>query len=281
MPKTYAASYHCDYLSASEACARYPFIQPTYCTGALHFSDDLTLEPRLLLKQLIPALAAKGLIDYLPQTTIVAVEADGQGCRVTDARGNVFTAERVFVCSGADYRTLFPAFFQASGLKICKLQMMQTVPQPPQTLPHSILSGLSIQRYPAFKSVPSYKLLAEQPVDERLREYGVHLLFKQAADGGVIIGDSHEYSAFEEANSGEESTTCLINDAILEYGQRMITLPSWQIQRLWNGYYLLHPDRHVYTEAITDAIHIVTGIAGKGMSTGPGFSQQHIASVLG
>ena len=51
--------------------------------------------------------------------------------------------------------------------------------------------------------------------------------------------------------------------------------------RLWNGYYLLHPERQIYTEAITDAIHIVTGIAGKGMSTGPGFTQQHIAAVLG
>jgi hypothetical protein len=86
------------------------------------------------------------------------------------------------VCSGAEYRTLFPVFFQTSGLKICKLQMMQTVPQPERVLPHSILSGLSIQRYPAFKSTPSYRLLAEQPVDQRLRNYGIHLLFKQTAE---------------------------------------------------------------------------------------------------
>jgi FAD dependent oxidoreductase TIGR03364 len=278
--RAFASSYHCAYLPADEARQSYPFIQPDYCAGALFFPDDLTVEPRRLLRLLIPHLVEQGLIEYLPQTTIVAVEPDGQGGRITDDKGNTFTADHIFVCSGADYRTLFPERFQASGLKVCKLQMMQTVPQR-QTLPHSILSGLSIQRYPAFKSAPSYPLLAEQPVDQRLRDYGVHLLFKQAIDGSIIIGDSHEYSNFDEATSGEERTNCLINDAVLEYGQRMIHLPSWQIQHLWNGYYLLHPERQVYTEAITDAIHIVTGIAGKGMSTGPGFSQQHIAAVLG
>ena len=277
--QAYAASHHCALLEASEALVRYPFLQESYCTGALLFPDDLTLDPRRMLRQLISSLVEKGLVEYLPQTNIVSVEASGQRCVVKDAKGNRFTADRVFVCSGAEYRTLFPAVFQASGLQVCKLQMMQTVPQPPLLL-HSILSGLSILRYPAFKAVPSYARIQEQPVDERLRAYGIHLLFKQASDGSIIIGDSHEYSAFPEAHRGEESTSTLINAAILEYGQRMIALPSWQIQTMWNGYYVLHPDLPVYTEAITDTLHIVTGLAGKGMSTGPGFAQQHIAAVL-
>jgi hypothetical protein len=57
-------------------------------------------------------------------------------------------------------------------------------------------------------------------------------------------------------------------------------LPFWQIQTMWNGYYLMHPQSEIYTETIDDKIHIVTGIAGKGMSTGPGFAQQHISMVL-
>ncbi len=210
---------------------------------------------------------------------VVAVELSGGRCIVKDAKGNVYTADRIFVCNGAEYYTLFPEFFKASELRVCKLQMMQTVAQP-RVLPHAILSGLSIRRYPAFKSCPSYRLLQEQPVDERVQNYGIHLLFKQAADGAVIIGDSHEYSAFEDANAGEEYTNCQINEAILQYGQQMIGLPSWRIQTMWNGYYLMHPQNQVYTETIDTIIHIVTGIAGKGMSTGPGFAQKHIASVL-
>jgi len=52
------------------------------------------------------------------------------------------------------------------------------------------------------------------------------------------------------------------------------------VRQMSNGYYLIHPQREVYTETIDDAIHIVTGIAGKGMSTGPGFVRKHFSSVL-
>jgi hypothetical protein len=172
------------------------------------------------------------------------------------------------------------ALFRSSGLTICKLQMMQTVPQPHNTLPHSILSGLSIERYSAFKICPSYSLLQQQAVDEQIRAYGIHLLFKQAADGAVIIGDSHEYCAIEQASALEETTSSAINAAILRYGQQMLDLPSWEIARMWNGYYMLHPERPIYTQTIDDRIQIVTGIAGKGMSTAPGFARRQIDSIL-
>jgi D-hydroxyproline dehydrogenase subunit beta len=277
---TYAPTYFCQYLDAAEVRRRYPFVQASYCLGALLFPNDLTIEPRYLLSRLIPFVQQMGPVEYIPQTTVVAVETSGQGYRVRDAHGNVFTAQHIFVCSGAEYRTLFPEVFQASGLKVCKLQLMQTIAQPQYMLPHSLLSGLSIQRYPAFKSCPSYSLLQEQPADEYIRDYGIHLLFKQAADGTVIIGDSHEYSTFAEASRGEEYTNCHINEVILRYGQRMITLPSWDLQTIWNGYYLIHPQRPIYSETLDGAIHIVTGIGGKGMSTGPGFAKQHIDMVF-
>ncbi len=276
----YASTYNCEYLSATEARYRYPFAQADYCQGALHFANDFTIEPRRLLKQWIPYFTEREQVRYVPYTTVVSVESSGKQCVVKDARGNTFTAEQVFVCSGAEYRTLFPEFFRMSGLCICKLQMMQTIALPARTLPLSILSGLSILRYPAFKATPSYDKLRLQPVNDDLRAYGIHLLFKQAVDGSVIIGDSHEYSDFQDASAGEEYTNCHINEAILCYGKRMLTLPSWEIEKTWNGYYLLHPQREVYTETLHGNIHITTGIAGKGMSTGPGFSRQHVNAVL-
>lgn len=275
----YATTYNCTYFSADEALYRHPFIQASYCAGALFFADDLTIEPRRLLRQLIPYVTQTDSVRYIPNTTVVNAESDGQQCTLRDAHSNIYTAERVFVCSGADYQTLFPDLFIKSGLRVCKLQMMQTVPQP-HILPHSILSGLSILRYPAFKSCPSYRVLEQQPVDKDLKNYGIHLLFKQAVDGSIIIGDSHEYSAFPEASTGEEYTSCHINETILGYGKCMITLPTWELQTLWNGYYLMHPEQQVYTETIAGNIHIVTGIAGKGMSTGAGFSRWHINTVF-
>ncbi len=275
----YAATYSCTYLTADEALYRYSFIQASYCAGALFFADDLTIEPRRLLRQLIPYVTQTSSVHYIPNTTIVNAESNGQQCVLKDAHGNTYTAERVFICSGADYQTLFPDLFAKSGLRVCKLQIMQTVPQP-RILPHSILSGLSILRYPAFKSCTAYHILEQQPVDKDLKNYGIHLLFKQAVDGSIIIGDSHEYSTFSEASIGEEYTSCHINETILGYGKHMLTLPTWELQTLWNGYYLMHPEQQVYTETIESNIHIVTGIAGKGMSTGAGFSRQHINTVF-
>ena len=108
--RTYSQTYHCSFLDADEALYRYSFIQASYCSGALHFPDDLTLDPRRMLRQFIPHIVQKGLIDYFPQTTIVSVQTSGQHCVVKDDAGNVFSANRVFVCSGADYYTLFPEY---------------------------------------------------------------------------------------------------------------------------------------------------------------------------
>jgi FAD dependent oxidoreductase TIGR03364 len=276
----HAQTHRCIYLTAEDALARYPFIQADYCQGALLFPDDLTIDPQQMLRRLIPALTQKGLINYFPQTTVVGVESHGQYCSVRDARGTIFTAQHVIVCSGADYRTLFPAQFKQSGLRVCKLQMMQTAPQGQSILPHSLLSGLSILRYPAFKSCPSYPALQKQAVDEHLREYGIHLLFKQSINGTVIIGDSHEYSEIAAETLREETTDPLINEAILAYGKRMINLPTWDIKHIWNGYYLIHPERAIYTAQVDENIHIITGIGGKGMSTGPGFVLSHINTFL-
>jgi len=67
----------------------------------------------------------------------------------------------------------------------------------------------------------------------------------------------------------------------LDYGQSMIELPSWEIEQRWNGYYVQHPEREVFTESIDGAIHIATGIGGKGMSTGPGFARHNVEALLG
>jgi FAD dependent oxidoreductase TIGR03364 len=275
-----ATNYHSLYLEASEARRRYPFLQESYCQGALYFPNDLTIDPQQMLRRLIPYLVEQGLVKYYPRTLVVGIEPGDRGCVVRDATGTVFTAERVFLCSGTEYRTLFPEHFANSQLQICKLQMLRTVPQPGPIIPHSLLSGLSIQRYPAFKSCPSYALLKEHEREQSLSDYGIHLLFKENADHSITLGDSHEYTLCQEASTGEERTNWQINELLLAYARRILKLPDWRIQHLWNGFYMVNPRDEIYTETIAGSIHIVTGIAGKGMSTGPGFAQHHIKQTM-
>jgi FAD dependent oxidoreductase TIGR03364 len=276
-----AANYQSVYLEADEALRRYPFLQESYCRAALSFPSDLVIDPRRLLRQLIPYLVEQEVFEYYPRTLVTSIEPTDHGCEVRDARGNLFTAERVFLCNGTEYRTLFPAHFAASGLQICKLQMMRTVPQPGPMLPHALLTGFSIRRYPAFQAVPSYAHLEAQEMDQRLRDYGIHMLFKQNADNTITIGDSHEYTSCQDASVGEERTNCEINAIFLEQARAILKLPDWRIQDLWNGFYMVNPNAEVYTATLAGAIHIVTGIAGKGMSTGPGFARHHIEQTLG
>lgn len=275
-----AAEYRCELFSRREALARYPFVLPSYCTSALLFPDDLTLEPHRTVRSVIDYLVSRTHVEYQPHTTIVWVERSGDRCTLRDADGNTYSADHVVVCSGAEYRTLFPEFFRQSGLRLCKLQMMRTVPQTDLHLPHSILSGLSIARYPAFASCPSHGRLREQTIDDRLRAWDIHLLFKQAEDGTVIIGDSHQYEDWRGASAREERTEPAINRAILDYGRSMLNLRTWEIQDLWNGYYLVHPTDPICTHTVDERIHIVTGIGGKGMSTGPGFAQHSVDTIL-
>jgi glycine/D-amino acid oxidase-like deaminating enzyme len=113
--QTHAPSYHCSYLAASKARARYPFIQPRYCAGALLFPDDLTLEPRRLLRLLIPYLVEKGLVDYLPQTTIGGVEPAGRGCRVTTPEA-ASSRQSGFWCAAApNIARSFPSSSRRAG----------------------------------------------------------------------------------------------------------------------------------------------------------------------
>jgi FAD dependent oxidoreductase TIGR03364 len=275
-----AAAYPCTYLEREEALARFPVIQADYCRGVLLFPDDLTLDPRRMLRTLIPFVQETAGVDYLPNTTIVGIEPGGAGHILTDTEGARYTAATVFVCSGAQFGSLFPAHFRASGLRLCKLQMMRSRPMPEVALRHAVLSGLSILRYPAFNICPSYPALVAQPVEEPLRRFGIHLLFKQAIDGTITIGDSHEYPEWHEAGPLLETTNPAINDAILTYARSMLRLPDWRMDAYWNGYYLTHPTRDIYSEAIDTGLHVVCA-GGKGMTLSPGFARRHVEQVLG
>ncbi|HEX6507102.1 MAG TPA: TIGR03364 family FAD-dependent oxidoreductase [Chloroflexota bacterium] len=268
------------HLDAGEVNASYPFVSGSYCLGALHFPDDLALEPRQMLARLIPYVALLDGVRYVPNTTVVSVASGPRECTVRDTRGNQFVAERVILCAGAEYRILFPEHLAASGLQVCKLQMMRTAPMKSVSIPHSVLSGLSIRRYPAFTSCPSYQRLLAEPTDHELRAFGIHVLIRQSADGTIVIGDSHEYRGPRETAPLEERTNPAINEAILRYARRMLDLPTWPILELWNGYYLAHPEAPIYTADIDERIHLVTGIGGKGMTTGPGFARESVVRLI-
>ena len=104
--------------------------------------------------------------------------------------------QKSVLCNGYEFKLLFKDLFKESGQVISKLQMMRTAPVKNIALAGNILTGLTIRRYESFEEYcPSFKTTPLPAHYEELKSYGIHLLFKVAPDGSVIIGDSHEYAS--------------------------------------------------------------------------------------
>ena len=51
--------------------------------------------------------------------------------------------------------------------------------------------GSDYQRYESFQECSSYATMTRHhPLNPQLMQWGMHILFKQAVDGSIIIGDS-------------------------------------------------------------------------------------------
>ncbi len=265
----------CELLEPSRAVQLNPLLGREHVRLALFFPDDARIEPRGLFRQLVPWLTRELSVEYRPKTVAVNVWASGGEACVHTADGAEFHARHAIVCNGSDLRTLFPERFQAVGFERCKLQMMRTVAQPHLRLPTTVASGLTLRRYPAFTSCPSYPRLNEERVAAGVREAGIHILTVQDPDGSFVVGDSHEYSDGDVS----EVLDARIESRILSEAQKLLDLSSWEIAERWYGVYSTPKDAELYRATIDGVIHLVTGIRGKGMTTGPAVASETIDAL--
>ena len=265
-----------------EACLeKYPGLRASYCVGGLFFPDEVTIEPDRLIYAVLAYLKEQPGLVYKPQQLVRSVVSKGNYNEVESADGNVYRGAKVIICSGRDFQALYPSVFYNSDIEVSKLQMMRTTPMEGYVLPGSVLGGLSIRRYESFHECPSYKKLDAGAIDERFRKWGVHVLFKQAVDGSMIIGDSHEYADARVAGELGFDNRPVINDIILEEAQRMFNMPHWNIAKQWNGYYAQRKGHDIFNEEVEPNTWIVTAIGGKGMTGSAGYAEKNVARVFG
>ncbi|RYY19317.1 MAG: TIGR03364 family FAD-dependent oxidoreductase [Cytophagaceae bacterium] len=274
-----ALGYPSRVLTAAQCQQRLPAVRASYCVGGLLFEQEVTAEPDQLIHRLLAYLVARFQLDYRPATPVREVAAGTADATVIDARGQRYTAAQVLVCSGRDCQLLFPDVFAQSDLQLVKLQMLATYPLPQVRLPGSVLTGLSLRRYAAFKACPSFGALLAEDMDPNLREWGIHILFKQAVDGSIIIGDTHEYADLGQAADLDFNNADHLNQLMLSAARRIVDLPDWRMQRAWNGYYTQSKSAEVFQHSPDPRIHIVTGIGGKGMTSACGFAQHSVAQL--
>ncbi len=279
-----ADGYPCELLSKAQTLTRYPLLRPDYVRGALLFPTELSVEPNQMIYRLIDYIVKKHGVTYWHDAAVVGCQSNYSGAIITLANRMRFQAQQVIICSGSEFRMLFPDVFAESGLVVSKLQMMQTIALPQVRLPGNILTGLTIRRYESFAECPSYNQIkidtANRPAHlAELETWGIHILFKQALDGSVIIGDSHEYAGATRVDDLDFDTKDYINKLMLDEARRIVTFPVDQISRSWAGFYAQTPDE-IFDYDVDANIHIITGIGGKGMTSSAGYAEQKIGQLL-
>ena len=99
-------------------------------------------------------------------------------------------ADRVWVCGGHDFETLFPEELAACGLMRCKLQMMRSQPLGGWRLGPMLAAGLTLRHYQSFEGCPTLpalkaRIARESPWFDR---HGIHVLVSQNAAGELDAG---------------------------------------------------------------------------------------------
>lgn len=255
-------------VTPAEISKQSPLANPSGLLGGMFSPTELRVDPRTASHSIANWLAERHNVQLCFNSSVTSV-ADGQ---VTTADGRQWGVDRVIICSGSDLQTLYPDDFASSGLKLCKLQMLRTGPQPgiDEKTPH-IASGLTLRHYTSFESCHSQQSLRERIARDSplLDHYGIHVMASVFPGGEVVLGDSHEYG---ENISPFDKTE--IDDLILCELRKVIQLESWAIEQRWHGVYAKHATLPVFEKQIEPHVHLFVGTGGAGMTMSFGLAEQ-------
>jgi len=244
------------WIDPAEVLERSGWVVAEGLRGALFSEHEIVVDPRLILSQLPVFLAEKYGVVF------------SFGTAVTDIKK--LSADRVFVCSGDDFETLYPEVYAGSGVTRCKLQMMRTGPQPDGwSMGPALAGGLTLRFYQSFRVCESLAALSARIAEEMplYEKYGIHVMASQTNDGCVTLGDSHEYGLEVDIFNKQE-----IDDLVLAYLRGFARFPNMAIAERWHGVYARHFDRPFFYEQPEPEVFIVTASAGKGMTVSFGLA---------
>jgi FAD dependent oxidoreductase TIGR03364 len=253
--------------TASEIVQRCPHVHTEGLLGGMWSPWEVCVDPRQAIARLPLWLRDRFGVELRYGSLVREVESG----RLRTSDGLTWPADRIIVCSGVDFQTLFPEVFATSGIRRCKLQMVRTAPQPNGwRLGPMLAGGLTLCHYGAFKACPSLVKL-EQRVREEMPDYvrlGIHVMASQNERGEVVIGDSHEY---DEAISPWDKPS--IDEMILKYLRTMVSLPDGEPAERWHGVYAKHPSQPLFTAEPLPGVLIVNAPGGAGMTMSFGMAE--------
>lgn len=259
-------------LTADEARALNPALRGDF-VAALWCERDAAVEPRTAQLALKDELLRSGRYTFLGGREVR--EVIGQNA-VRDDHGDVHTGDAVVLCTGAWLGGLVRELVPDLPVRRVRLQMMQTEPLG-EPLTTSVADADSFRYYPAYAGEALDALNAGQAQDPTAAAHKMQLLMVQRADGGLTIGDTHEYEhpfAFDVTEEPYEHLTRVV--------ESFLGRPLPKIRHRWAGVYAQCTDtsRVVHRQQVRDGVWLVTGPGGRGMTCSPAIAER-TANELG
>ncbi len=265
----------CQLLNASQTLAQSPAVVSKGLQGALYCQDELIVDPREAITHLPRYFQDQFGITFHWNTAVTAVSS-----HTVKTNHQHWEADLIFICSGADFETLYPQVYDEQAVTKCKLQMMRIEAQPEGwRIGPALCGGLSMIHYKSFASAPSLPRLKhyyEAHYADYL-QWGIHVMVSQNGLGELTIGDSHEYgrhlAPFDQS---------FINEKVLRYLQKFAHFKSSRISSSWHGIYAKATDGS--TELVVqpeESVTIINALGGAGMTLSFGLGEEVVAKVMG
>lgn len=257
----------CQLLTPDQTIERSHAVKREGLQGALWSSTELNVDPRQAIR-IMPGWLER---EYGVELRF-GTHAAGISMPYVETPLERWRVERVLVCSGNDFETLYPREFAATGITRCKLQMLRTVPQPDGwQLGPSLCAGLTLLHYRSFAHCASLSALRQRIEAEMpfYVEQHIHVLLSQTALGELTIGDHHEYGLTHDPFDREE-----INQAILRYLHTFARIPHFEIAERWHGIYPILPGQTELILIPEPDVTIVNGLGGAGMTLSFGLAEE-------
>jgi FAD dependent oxidoreductase TIGR03364 len=233
--------------------------------GGLLCRADAIVEPRQVLPALRGYLAGDGY-EWRPGREVMEIVPNA----VRDHTGAWHQCDLVVLCPGATFTGVVGRYLGAlarDGVRRVRLQMMQTAPMADR-LTTAVADGDSLRYYPAY-DLPGRSLLPPQaPVAERAR---AQLLMVQRVDGGLTIGDTHEYDEPFAFDVDSEAS-----DHLQARAEALVGAPIPPVRRRWAGVYSeIGTGSALYHRSEPEpGVVLVTGPGGRGMTCAPAIAEE-------
>jgi glycine/D-amino acid oxidase-like deaminating enzyme len=253
--------------------------------GGLLCRADAIVEPRQVLPALRGYLAARGEgpggkgrggkgpggkgqsgYEWLPGREVTEIVPNA----VRDHTGAWHRCDLVVLCPGAAHTGVAGRYLARGGVRRVRLQMMQTAPLP-ERITTALADGDSLRYYPAYELPGRAQLPPQAAAAERAR---AQLLLVQRADGGLTIGDTHEYAEPFGFDLDEDAYDHLRARAEALLGA---TIP--RVRRRWAGVYsevdpAVAGHKLYHRAEVEPGVILVTGPGGRGMTCSPAIAEE-------